>query len=185
RLFGKADKVLFLIQQLLQPAAERIGAAFLVEITPGLVRLAVICLYQSRQQLFQRLGIAQLGIAQGQAGGLAVRLLVNLMNNTVVDGHTGIRSGRTGKQRSAEPMRSAAARYSSCRYVANHDALGPESFWFLHGSGYEADDAEWVVVELGRAGDRRAAAAVAQHTHGAGGANRAGAGYGHGVVAVG
>src|SRR5690606_22411935 len=114
----EADKVLFLIQQLLQPAAERVSAALFMEVAPSLVGLAVIRLDQPGQQLFQRLGITQFGIAQGQAGGLAVRLLVNLVNNTVVDGHTGIRSGRT---ETGLTNGSAAARYSSCRSVANRD----------------------------------------------------------------
>src|SRR5690606_18763787 len=81
------DEVQFLVDQLLQPAAEGVGSAFLVEVAPGLVRLAVVGFDQAGKQLFQRLAVGQLLLAQGQAGGLAVRLLVNLMNNAVVDGH--------------------------------------------------------------------------------------------------
>ncbi len=96
RLTGKAYEVLLLIHQLLQPAAERVGATFFVEVAPGLVGLAVVGLDQAGQQLLQCFGAGQLGVTQGQAGRVAVGLFVNLMNDAVVDGHGTIRnhSGR-------------------------------------------------------------------------------------------
>src|SRR5690606_41913253 len=38
---GELDEIQFLVDQLLQPATEGVGAAFLMEEAPGLVRLAV------------------------------------------------------------------------------------------------------------------------------------------------
>src|SRR5690606_4897272 len=102
-LLGEADEVQFLVDQLLQPAAEGVGSAFLVEVAPGLVRLAVVGFDQAGKQLFQRLAVGQLLLAQGQAGGLAVRLLVNLMNNAVVDGHRKTATVKRKRGKSAGP----------------------------------------------------------------------------------
>src|SRR5690606_4414300 len=89
RLLGEGGEVLFAVQIGLQPAAERIGAGFLVEVAPGLALLGVVAVVEVGQEVFHGLAGGQFAVAQVQHGGAAVGLLVDQVDDAVTDRHGG------------------------------------------------------------------------------------------------
>ncbi|MNE81069.1 hypothetical protein D3C80_1776930 [compost metagenome] len=89
RLAGEGDEVLAAIQVFVQPAAERIGAGFLLEQPPGLVRLAVVAVVEVGHEVLDGLGVAQFGVARVQRGGAAIGFLVDQVDDGVTNRHGG------------------------------------------------------------------------------------------------
>ncbi|MCY1434527.1 hypothetical protein D9M71_505890 [compost metagenome] len=84
---AEGGEVLFLIQVLLQPAAQRIGARLAVEKAPGLALLGVVAVIEVGQEVFDGIGGSQFGVASMQHGGAAIGLFVDQVNDAMTDWH--------------------------------------------------------------------------------------------------
>ena len=79
-LNAEGGEVFAVIQVLGQPTAERVCAGLALEQAPGLVRLGVVALIEIGHQIFDGLGLDQLDVAGMQRRGIAVRLLVDVVD---------------------------------------------------------------------------------------------------------